>query len=364
MGLRVLVINFTMDRNSPVLAWQAAVAAELADRVEAVHVFTEWLGAFEAPPRLTVQAMPHRPLGIPRRLGAAWLMVPRLAAAITEFRPDVCFVHMAHEWCYRIGPFLRARGIPILLWYAHGSVPWKLHVSTRLATRIITSTPEGFRLDTPKKRVIGQAIDTQMFDISADRRPGGEIVSVGRVSRRKNVALLIEAMAEVVRRPGHAAARLKIVGPELTLDDKSYRQELEVLVERLGIGPNVELAGPLTQAGTAALYRSAVLHVNVSGTGSMDKTVMEALAAGCPVLTCNEAFRETLTAFPDMFIRAPTPQELAQRIVDRLDAAAVDPLSLRALVRGRHDLEGYANRLVAELQALADEARSSRGTRP
>ena len=182
VALRVLMLTFTLDRNSPVLAWQAAVASALARRVDTVHVFTEWLGAFEAPPRLTFEAMPHRPFGIPRRLGAAWLMLPRLARTIERFRPDVCFVHMTHEWCYRIGPYLRVRGVPVLLWYAHGSVPWTLHLSTKFASRIVTSTPEGFRLESPKKRVIGQAIDTALFDIPLDVCRTKEIVTVGRVS--------------------------------------------------------------------------------------------------------------------------------------------------------------------------------------
>lgn len=362
--LRVLLINFTLDRSSPVLAWQAAVASALAERVDRIHVFTEWLGEFEAPASLSFNAMPHRPLGVPRRLGGAWAMLPRLIGIIERFRPDVCFVHMAHEWCYRIGPYLRARGIPVLLWYAHGSVPWKLYLSTTIASRIVTSTPEGFRIDSPKKRVIGQAIDTALFAIPGDRPVGNEIVSVGRVSRRKNVALLIEAMAEVVRRPGLERARLRIAGPELTPSDKAYRIELERLIARLGLETNVELTGAMTQAGTAGLYRTAVLHVNVSGTGSMDKTVMEALATGCPVVTSNEAFRETLAEFPDMLIEAPTPETLGQRMADWLEGRShADPTRLRALVEGRHDLDGWADRIVAELQSLAVTARPRRRPR-
>ena len=293
VALRMLMLTFSLDRNSPVLAWQAAVASALAKRVDNVHVFTEWRAAFEAPPRLTFETMPHRPFGIPRRLGAAWLMLPRLVRTIERFRPDVRFVHMTHEWCYRIGPYLRVRGVPVLLWYAHGSVPWTLHLSTKFASRIVTSTPEGFRLESPKKRVIGQAIDTALFDIPLDVCRTKEIVTVGRVSRRKNVALLVEAVADVVRRPGLEDARLKIVGPQLTADDNAYRREIEELIIKLHLGSRVQVAGAMLQKDTADLYRTAALHVNVSGTGSMDKTVMEALACGCPVLTSNEAFFET-----------------------------------------------------------------------
>jgi glycosyltransferase involved in cell wall biosynthesis len=356
--LRVLVINFTLDRQSPVLAWQAGVVAELAKRVQRVHVFTEWLGDFEAPEGVTLDAMPHRPLGVPRRLGAAWLMLPRIMSAVRRFRPDVCFVHMAHKWCYRIGPYLRARGIPVLLWYAHGSVPCHLHLASACASRIVTSTPEGFRIATHKKRVIGQAIDTGLFVIPPDPTPRSEIVTVGRVSRRKRVTLLIEMMSHLVRQPGFADSRLVVVGPELTADDKAYRVEVDAMIAGLGLQDRVALPGPMAQADTARLYRSAALHVNVSATGSMDKTVMEALACGCPVLTSNEAFFDELASWPQMLIRDPTAEALAQRVASLLEPMdRLDPSALRNIVVGRHDLDGYADRIVVELEALLRESR-------
>lgn len=363
--LRVLVINFTLDRQSPVLAWQASVVVKLAERVDSVHVFTEWLGDFDAPEGVTLDAMPHRPLGVPRRLGAAWLMVPRIVAAVRRFRPDVCFVHMAHQWCYRIGPYLRARGIPVLLWYAHGSVSWHLRLATTFASRIVTSTREGFRIETPKKRIIGQAIDTDLFVIPSDRSPRREIVTVGRVSRRKRVMLLIEMMAHVVRQPGLNRARLVIVGPELTADDRAYRSELDARIIALGLQERVVFAGAMAQADTARLYRTAALHINVSETGSMDKTVMEALACGCPVLTSNEAFLEVLAEWPQMLVREPTPESLSQKVAALLDPRdPPDPQRLRGIVSGRHDLEGYADRIVAELEALVRASRTRPAVAP
>lgn len=358
-GLRVLVINFTLDRKSPVLPWQAAVAEGLHRRVAAVHVFTEWIGDFDPPPGLAFDAMPHRPFGVPRRLGAHWLMLPRLRRILDTFRPDVCFVHMAHEWCYRIGPLLRSRGIPLLLWYAHGSVPRKLHLSTWFATRIVTSTPEGFRIATPKKKVIGQAIDTALFDIPGAPQPSLEIVTVGRVSQRKRVHLIVEAMAELIKRPGLSGASAILAGPTLTAEDVTYKRDLETAIRKLGLEERVRLTGPLPQAETARLYRTAALHVNVSETGSMDKTVMEALACGCPILTSNIAFRDELAAYPQMLIENPTPSSLARRMADWLEGRErIEPDRLRALVTSRHGLDGWCDRIVAELEDLVTTARA------
>jgi glycosyltransferase involved in cell wall biosynthesis len=359
-GLRVLVINFTLDDDSPVLPWQSAIARSLARRVGAVHVFTEWLGAFpNDQANLTFDAMPHWPFGVPRSLGSRWLMIPKLMATIRRFKPDVCFIHMAHEWSYRIGPYLRARGVPVLLWYAHGSVTRRLHLSTRFASSIVTSTPEGFRIDTPKRKIIGQAIDTGIFQASEQREHSLSVVSVGRISRRKRVDLLIEAFAKVLSKPGLADARLELAGPQLTDDDNTFRAELDALVSRLGIGSAVTFHGGLAQRQLATLNAAAGLHVNVSETGSMDKTVMEALACGCPVLTSNPAFFDEFAAWPDMLIRAPDASSLADRISDWLQRKdKPSPATLRAIILGRHDFEGFADKITRELQRLAAEKRA------
>ena len=62
-----------------------------------------------------------------------------------------------------------------------------------------------------------------------------------------------------------------------------------------------------------------------------------------------------------MLIRDPTPQALGDRIAAWLDGrVSAEPATVRALVEGRHDHNGYADRIVAELQSLADEARMRR----
>ncbi|HEX6978361.1 MAG TPA: glycosyltransferase family 4 protein [Alphaproteobacteria bacterium] len=352
--MRVLIINFEMDEDSGVLAWQASVARRIARHVEAVAVFTERLGHVRRPANMEIEVMPRRPLGIPRRLGSGWLINPQLFRLCRRFRPDVCFIHMAHEWSYRFAPVLRVLGIPVLMWYAHGSVPLGLRLSTLCATQCVTSTPEGFRLRTPKLRVIGQAIDTDLFRIPADRQPGQDIVYVGRVSRRKRIEHLIEAMAILHGSAAGKGIRLRIVGPMLTLDDLAYDRELRSSVYAKGLHDTVLFEGFMPQRFTPRLYRSAFLHLNVSETGSMDKTVMEALACGCPVLTSNPAFRAVLSGYPEFILDSSDPAIIAERIMSLYERRhGYDPQSLRALVAGHHDEEAYVEKILALLRDLA-----------
>ena len=349
----MLLVNFEMDDASPVLAWQARVARGLAERCDRVVVLTERLGDFRGAPNLTVERVPVRPLGVPWRVGGKWFANAHVWKLCRRHRVDVCFVHMAHEWVYRLSPALHALGVPVLLWYAHGSVSRRLRLSHALADRVVTSTPEGFRIPSRKVRVIGQGIDTELFrPMPAPERD--EVLYVGRIAPRKQVDLLVSAMAEVARSAPELPVRLRLVGPTLTEQDRVYEAALRERVQREGLGGRVVFHGQATPAGTAAAHARAFLHVNVSRTGSMDKTVLEALACGCPVLTSNEAFGELFRGRPEFVLDETSPAGIARRVVEHYRRRdTVDRAALRALVVGRHDHAVFLSRVVAQLAELA-----------
>jgi glycosyltransferase involved in cell wall biosynthesis len=353
-AVRVLIVNYEMDDDSPVLAWQARVARELAGQVEKVVVLTERIGRRGGAPNMVVELFGRLPLGLPRRLGLPALYNFRVARLCRDHRIDVCFIHMASDWAYYLYPALRLRNIPILLWYAHGTVSRRLRLAHACATRVVTSTPEGFRIHSNKVRVIGQGVDADLFQPpAAPLASSGEIVTVGRVSRRKRIDLLLDVM-DSLRRAGSAPPlTLRVIGPLLTADDRVYQQALDAQIERLGLREQVAFTGHVPLEQLPAVYQTAWLHLSVSKTGSLDKTVLEALACGCPVLTSNEAFRELLAGYPEFVIGDERPEAIAEQILALYQRRnTYDPATLRALIVGRHDLKSFALRLVEQMREL------------
>ena len=154
--MKVLLVNFVMDQTSPVLAWQQGVATRLAARCERVVVLTERVVPSPLPANVEVHRVP-RILTTPLRLlGVRWLMNIPVWRWCARERFDAVFVHMNADWVYRLAPCWRRFRVPVLLWYAHGTVTRRLHRAHQHATCVITSTPEGFRIPSPKVRVIGQ----------------------------------------------------------------------------------------------------------------------------------------------------------------------------------------------------------------
>ncbi|MES2729053.1 MAG: glycosyltransferase family 4 protein [Pseudomonadota bacterium] len=349
--MRVLLINFEMDRASPVLAWQARVATALAAQCESVHVLTEKVGSYDAAPNMTVDVMPRWPFGIPKRFGGGVLVNWQLHRMLKKYPCDVCFIHMAHTWAYRLWPALRLHGLPVLLWYAHGSVSWHLRLATACVEKIITSTAEGFRINSPKKTVIGQAIDTNIFDVPTNRTVRPEIVYVGRISERKRIILLIDVLNALRQITPEIPWSLKLVGPSLTSADAAYLVSVRKHIAALHLEGCVQIMGSMTSAGTAELYKTAAVHLNVSETGSMDKTVMEALACGCPVVTTNPAFYEALSSIPGMYSISSDPITLAEAILS-VTRNPPQEADLRQLVSGKHDLNGWIAKIKAMLLDL------------
>jgi glycosyltransferase involved in cell wall biosynthesis len=354
---RLFLVNFEVRRDSRALAWQRQVLCALAARCEQVIVLTEAGDATGLPENVEFHRVPFLLQKAPLRwFGARSLMLPLCARWIRRARIDVCFVHMNMPWAWRLGPTLRATGVPLLLWYAHGAVSDELRRAEQWADAIVTSSPEGFRLPSKKVTVIGQGIDTGLFSPGEVSGPRAGIVTVGRLSGRKRLDRIIDAFGALVRAGAHAGTRLTFIGAPLTRADASYELQLRRQVDAAGLAPRVDFAGHVSLENLPAYYRAAALHVNLSDTGSMDKTVLESLACGCPVLTSNVAYRHLFAAHPLAFIEDEAPAAIAARIATMLAGAgpAYGPEAQRALVVGHHDLGSFIDKLIAQFARLME----------
>lgn len=106
-------------------------------------------------------------------------------------------------------------------------------------------------------------------------RTQGRIAMLNRLAPGKRIDHAIRAMAQVV--PVVPNAVLDIYG------DGSRRQELQALIDELGLGAHVTLQGPTTDPG-AVLDDASVL-LFTSAFEGQGLAIIEALAHGCPVIS-------------------------------------------------------------------------------
>ena len=157
----------------------------------------------------------------------------------------------------------------------------------------------------PRKRVhyVPNGIDLSRFSPRATGRDGVPVIgTVAALRAEKNLSRLLHAVA-AMRNP----ARLVIVGggPE--------REMLGVLAAELGIAERVTFAGHQTD--TAPFYRDFDIFALSSDTEQMPLSVLEAMAAGLPVVSTDVGdVAGMVSAENTRFIVDQNPENLANAL--------------------------------------------------
>jgi glycosyltransferase involved in cell wall biosynthesis len=350
--LNVLAIVQAWDTADPVRGFVVRWMRAMAERVDRLEVLAlRGSGSEPVPDNLTVTLLSETADAQEgHRLGKLVRWHRRLQSLLGRSQPDVIFTHMSPLLTVLVSPYARPRRIPVVQWFAHPAWTLVTRIAHRCAARIVTSLPTAYTRMDGKVRAIGQGIDTDLFSPTGAGRgneTGDNLLVVGRIAPVKRQATLVEALA-LLRARGVGVGKAIFLGP---VGDGTYLSALKTQVEERNLGDTVEFAGPVGFGPQlVGFYRRTALHVNLTGTGSSDKSVLEALACGVPSLACNEGYRETLGPYADrLLFREWDAAELADKIERLLDTRAEWPAMasiLRRRVVEMHGLDGLMGRLV------------------
>jgi glycosyltransferase involved in cell wall biosynthesis len=148
---------------------------------------------------------------------------------------------------------------------------------------------------------------------------GPVVISVGRLVSVKGFDVLFEAWATVLRQ--HPRARLVIAG------DGPLRASLLDQAAALGIADQVTLLGP--REDVPELLRAADVYVSSSRSEGMSNSILEALAAGLPVVATRAGAEDDIIDDGVTGVLIPSGNPAA--IAEALTALLNDPLRRREL---------------------------------
>ena len=180
--------------------------------------------------------------------------------------------------------------------------------------------------------------DTSPADLSA-RAERPTILFMSRLHPKKNVAGLLDAWAQVVE--GHPDARLWIAGD----GDDDYVEERRRQTERLGLQDHVSFLGFVQGEDKERVLREAWAFVLPSHQENFGVAVLEAVAAGLPVVISGEVQLRTFIEENDLGV-----------VVDRTDPAAIAG-GLQEMLTSRVVRERCAHAGPEAVQATFSEAR-------
>lgn len=273
----------------------------------------EWLAAHAGNPRVHLLDQPAGRFG--------WLTRAQLDQ-LDGWIGDSQVVHLHGPWdlgANRWARRLRARGIPYIV-SAHGMLddwslqqkPWRkramlaLSVGNflrRAATVHCTAWAESQQVQKNVGRlrepicippIVACADEENLPDpqqaydaFPSIRRDAFKILFLSRIHYKKGVEWLLDAVAEL---PADGAVQALIAGP----GDADYVSQLQVRAERLGIASKVLWLGMVRDPIKTALYRAADVFVLPTQQENFGIVLVEAMAAGLPVITTRgtDVYRE------------------------------------------------------------------------
>ena len=275
-------------------------------------------------PGFPLPLYPELKLALPR---------PAIRQKLEEFRPDL--IHIVNPAVLGLGGLYYAKSleVPLLASY-HTHLPkylehyglgmlegvmWELLkvVHNQAQINLCTSTAMQEALTShgiERVEVWQKGVDTELFDpsltsqtvrshLSQGHPDSPLLLYVGRLSAEKEIDRIKPVMEAI---PG---ARLALVG------DGPYRAELEKHFE----GTPTHFVGYLTGKDLAAAFASADAFVFPSRTETLGLVLLEAMAAGCPVIAANAGgIPDIVTDAVNGYLFDPTDDQGAIQATRRL----------------------------------------------
>jgi glycosyltransferase involved in cell wall biosynthesis len=218
-------------------------------------------------------------------------------------------------------------------YFARRTLPWKEHaywrylqpIALRRADRVVAATEwtaafarTRLHLPAAKLSIVSRGID-DIYWADPERSPAGSepsglphryVLCVGNMNPKKNFGTVVRALARL-RSEGTDVPDLLIAGAAA-----GYRAaDLDHLIRRLGMAPNVHRVGFVGPARLAPLYRRAELLVYPSLYEAFGIPPIEAMACGCPVVASKRGAIPEVTGGHAWYVDDPmNPVELAGAI--------------------------------------------------
>ena len=282
----LIVFNYAMDSRNPIFSHQIEVVRRLAPSFEKVLVITNSFSKNERlPGNVTIKELFWRP-------GQNFLNALKFLICffgnIRDFPSPIIFSHMTEVQSSLVAIWTYFRGIRHFLWYAHVSKSKYLLFCHIFVTGIITSTKGSCPISSQKIYTIGQAIDINKFPklTTVDRLDVSSIraVTVGRVdpSKRVDQLLAFVCKSEYSQNFRH----FKIIG-KASVGNEAYEEKLKWIYREEISSRKIEFSGALPREDISPLLDHNDLFIHAFQ-GSLDKTLVEAIISGLPVITINK----------------------------------------------------------------------------
>lgn len=341
--MRVLFFTQKVDRNDDTLGVYHEWIRALAERVSALRVVCLFEGEHELPSNVEVYSLGKE------RGGTRSSYLRTFFSYLFRFRAeyDAVFVHMNKEYVVLGALVWKLLGKKIVFWYNHPLADWKARLAFFLADVVLYTSPFAApaHLGKAVRMPVGVIVPEKLT--LAPRNNVPRLISIARISKVKKLDVVLGAASQLEKR-GVLFALDFYGAPVDRQEDRDYFMALKRRSSE--IHRAVEFHGPVPSGDVGALFATADVSINLTAQGSMDKTIFESMAWGCPVVTSNPAVREVVQ---DLFSE-PDEHSVADAVERFLALSHDEREAYRArqfeYVRTAHSVPVLVDALLGQLQ--------------
>lgn len=263
-------------------------------------------------------------------------------------KADFFFIYQGGYYPILLQPFKFIFRKPIYQWKAHRYIDMQMRFMARFCdTLIFTSTQNAFPMRLDKIRVIGQSVDTEKFVIQSKEKTG-DLVVICRITRSKNIHRIIHILYLCNKNFG-VHYRLDLYG---ACKDVTYKKEIEMLIQQQGLSDFVTFHGEILHRDVPDVLNHYRLYINFTHITALDRSVVEAMACGLPVISTNPCVADILPDHLKTVLIAPygNDKAISEKIHSLLtmNMETIQEMrhSLRELVVRHHNLNTTWDRIL------------------
>ena len=318
-GMKLLILTQAVDLDDPILGFFHGWIKEFAKKCEHVSVVCLKEGRHELPANVSVYSL-GKEHGV-SRLQYVFRFYKYIWTLRHEY--DSVFVHMNQEYVLLGWKFWWFLGKRIVLWRNHKKGSFRTRIAALLSRTVCYTSPEAYVAGYKNAVQMPIGIDTDLFKPAPQAPDPRSILFLGRLDPVKKCEVFIEALEKL-----HAdgvAFHADMVG-DPTPGNEQYAHDIRNKAGVLALEGILTMRPGVPHAQTPALYASHAIYVNLTPSGSFDKTIGEAMASGCIVVASNEAVKDVIG---EMFVSAHAAQMISSTLKK---ASQLDPAEVRSVI--------------------------------
>ena len=333
---RLLIINYSMNKDNPIFGHQVDNVTELKKYYDQIVVLT-------GDEKFDFQGDGYQIVSY------RWEMGHRLESSVRflicfirvflKFKPKTVFSHMTEVQSSLIAPALRILGVKHFLWYAHKSKSVYLRWCHFWLNGIITSTPGSCPIISKKVHAIGQAINPELFPWSErENLSRNRLIHIGRIDPSKKIENIIESF--LIFYKADPDAKLMFVGEPSSNLTNQYQNRIKFKYSDDIKSGKIKFLGKKSRKQLSEIILEADMFIHAFE-GSLDKSIVEATFMGIPVVTINQEYRKIFGTWNNNLAQNELSSELQAYLGCTIETIKKECLRRFEIASDFHSLEHW-----------------------